>query len=631
MTLYIAKTYLNDQNNPVPNEPIIVPSSTSTKIYLLHNNASSVTIFSGLNSSGVQVTDFTVSNDTNSSWMQYIQFGNTAISLYSGQTLYGFYTSSGDQCDSQKLNSIESTLASLSNQINTLSTNASVALSIVSTTPANNATGVSPVGSVSMTTNKWLDENQNNCIKGYTDSNMTSLISGIVTQTGKKSYTWSPISNLNNSSLVYFKIPAGLVAVDATISATPYTWSFQIASDTPPYTVDSVVATGYSTSGVTVTATKTTIPTYWDVDDPTATITFDVYLDANSSPYGNYTWSQISAGIAVTGQSWVALDSHTAKIKTKAVTGGKTEYSSGVVSSAFIIPTITYPTVSSTSPANTSKIQTTSQPSIAVTFSQAMLSTTTSAFKMYPTTTDRTNNTNAIAGTVTQAGDGLSWTFVPTADLTYLSTYYPRITTSAQNSNGDSLQSNYDFSFVCGRGNYTVKPIIGYFYDSGGSGDVSLWNGISVKTYTDAGALIDYYGISITSAISSTYYCYGIFHNNSVVASSVARSVGQHKFEYRPLTGELLLDNTVIATNATAKRVSEITLWNGAGSNAYFDDITTEDFTDGFEASALDARWSVSVGGTNTLTTSIKNSGIKSLQTVASSGFYQISYFVPAK
>lgn len=106
-------------------------------------------------------------------------------------------------------------------------------------------------------------------------------------------------------------------------------------TELPPTAIDSITLTVATLTGVTVKANKNTVPMYWDSDTIDAVISFDVYLDGSSTPYGNYNWEQISAGIVITGQTWAGGSSHSVSIKTKSVSGGITNYSN-VISSTFI-------------------------------------------------------------------------------------------------------------------------------------------------------------------------------------------------------------------------------------------------------------------------------------------------------
>jgi len=293
----------------------------------------------------------------------------------------------------------------------------------------------------------------------------------------------------------------------------------------------------------------------------------------------------------------------------------------------------TKPTVVSASPANGEKIQTTSKPNIKVTFNTPMKETTISAFKVYPTSVDRNAGTNAIAGTITQSGDGLSWTFIPAIDLTYLNTYYLRITTAAQSAGGAALASDYDSSFVCGRGTYSIKPIIGYLYDNG---EAWQWGGFELGITNANGAspgLLGF-GFDLKAGAGTPVYAYNSnYQSSSGIEIPVTRTIGWRKWEFRPLTGELLLDDVVRYTHPTARRVTKISLVVVNNTQPiYVDDVTTEDFVDGFESGLDTARWGSLVGGITTTTeTTIKHSGTASAKLVGAAGFNFRSYSFAAK
>lgn len=249
---FIAKNYLNSGSHSILNEPIVVPT-TDDAVYFVHDNISSLTIYTGLNSTLVQITDFSISNSPSTPWVQILHFGSTTRTTYSGITVYANYTTTGDVCDSSMINRLEQELErhEAEDPHNTNSGNPTQVASVV---PANNGTDISTTSTVTVNFNKWLDDSQESKLKVYSDSGRTAEVSGTVVRTDDKVLTWSVSSPMNTLTLYYPRIISGVKGVDGVLLSENYDWSFQteMASNQAP-TATVQTTTGTTTLGSVLT------------------------------------------------------------------------------------------------------------------------------------------------------------------------------------------------------------------------------------------------------------------------------------------------------------------------------------------------------------------------------------------
>ncbi|MCP4345626.1 MAG: Ig-like domain-containing protein, partial [Desulfobacterales bacterium] len=134
-------------------------------------------------------------------------------------------------------------------------------------------------------------------------------------------------------------------------------------------------------------------------------------------------------------------------------------------------PDTTSPTVSSTTPANTST-DADVDTAITATFSEPMKSSTITTATFF--VNDGINN---ITGTVTY--DGTTGTFTPAENFDYDTIYTAVITSDAMDLSGNSLESDYEWSFTTGSKPDTTRPAITLTSPGDKSVDVSVDTAVS--------------------------------------------------------------------------------------------------------------------------------------------------------
>lgn len=135
--------------------------------------------------------------------------------------------------------------------------------------------------------------------------------------------------------------------------------------------------------------------------------------------------------------------------------------------------------------------------------------------KLYPTADDRTNDTNAIAASVSFT-DGYILTINPTSDLPDNEDYFVRIFSGLKFADGDSLANNIDYSVVVGSINQAP----------------SVPSGLAASSITTTGFTLDW--SDSTDPESNTPIVYNVFKDgvrwpdaSTTFASSTANVTGQ--------------------------------------------------------------------------------------------------------
>ena len=116
------------------------------------------------------------------------------------------------------------------------------------------------------------------------------------------------------------------------------------------------------------------------------------------------------------------------------------------------------PTVAATNPSN-GAINVPINQKITATFSEAMNATTVTAAATFTVAAAGAGGA-AVPGTVTYVAGTNTATFAPTANLAPSTQYTATINTSAQNTTGDPLLSNYVWSFTTGKTADTTPPLV---------------------------------------------------------------------------------------------------------------------------------------------------------------------------
>lgn len=311
---------------------------------------------------------------------------------------------------------------------------------IISTTPANGATGVAINTAIVVTFSEAMDP------ATVTASTFSIAgVSGTVAYTGTTA-TFTPASSLAYSTTYMATVTKGVkdAAGNALASNSSWTFTTGIAPDiTPPtvtFTSPANSATGYALNSA-ITATFSEV-----IDSSTVTaLTFT--LRDGTSVAGTVEYSGTTATFTPTG-NLAASTLYTATITTgvkdmagNALASNHTwTFTTGTASDAIA------PTVSSTSPANNA-IGVGVNAAITATFSEPMLA---SAINTGTFTLTRNDTNSLVTGTVTYSGT--TATFTPASILAYSKSYTAMIVadTTRKDLAGNALAVSYTWTFTTG-------------------------------------------------------------------------------------------------------------------------------------------------------------------------------------
>lgn len=313
------------------------------------------------------------------------------------------------------------------------STGAVIAPTVISTDPANNATGVSLNKTVTATFSVPMDPTTINATT-FTLKNGSTFVTGTISYTGTTAL-FNPVSNLLPSTVYTGTITIGVKNATGTAMAENYIWSFTTAAAVPP----TVISTDPANNATGVALNKTIVASF-SVPMDASTINTGTFTLRNgtTSVTGTISYS----GLTATFQPTTNLASGT--IYTATITiGAKNMAGIALVENyvwSFTTVVAIPPTVTSTDPVNNATgvvLNKTMTASFSVPMDAATINTNTFTLRFGTTT---------VPGTVTYSG--LSASFHPNTNLTAGTLYTATITTGAKNLAGTALASNYIWSFT---------------------------------------------------------------------------------------------------------------------------------------------------------------------------------------
>jgi hypothetical protein len=97
-------------------DEVVVVSQTDKSFKLLHHNVMGelgVTVWSGMGQTGIKITDFTLSTDSEKSWVKVLTFGETVLD----GTYYVTYYSQGDKNDADDFNALANDVEGLKSNL----------------------------------------------------------------------------------------------------------------------------------------------------------------------------------------------------------------------------------------------------------------------------------------------------------------------------------------------------------------------------------------------------------------------------------------------------------------------------------------------------------------------------------
>ncbi len=317
----------------------------------------------------------------------------------------------------------------------TFSTGNTLSPVVISTDPANNATGVPLNKTVTATFNMPMNPLTINTTT-FTLKQGATAIAGIVTYSGNTA-SFTPTAPLTLNTLYTATITTGAKNTVGTSLAANYVWTFTTGALTAP----TVISTDPANGATGVVLNKVISATFSEVMNPlTINATSFTLMQGSTIVPGTVTYSGSTAYFTPT-TNLMAGSVYTATITTGARNPAGTPLANNYVWT-FTTGTAVSPVVISTDPANNAtgvalnKI-------VTATFNMAMDPLTINA-----TTFTIKQGAITVLGTVTYSGS--TATFTPTAPFATNTVYTATITTGAKNLAGTALAANYVWTFTTG-------------------------------------------------------------------------------------------------------------------------------------------------------------------------------------
>ncbi|MCX6145104.1 MAG: Ig-like domain-containing protein [Ignavibacteriales bacterium] len=317
---------------------------------------------------------------------------------------------------------------------------------VISTDPANNATGVAINKKIAATFSEAMDPLT--ITTGFTLRQGTTPVSGTVTYAGTTAI-FAPASNLAVNTVYTATISTGTKDLAGNALASNYVWSFTTAAaaDVIPPTV---LSTDPGNNATGVALNKIISAIFSEAMDQSTISTATVTLTGlgGASVTGTVGYANGANTVTFTPASALATNTtYTGTIK-GGLTGAKDLAGNALVSNYVWTFTtaatadITPPTVIFTDPVNNATGVALNK-KIAATFSEAMNQSTISA-----TTFTLKQGITPVLGTVTNTST--TALFTPSSSLAANTVYTATISTGAMDTTGNALASNYVWNFTTG-------------------------------------------------------------------------------------------------------------------------------------------------------------------------------------
>ena len=332
-------------------------------------------------------------------------------------------------------------IAMVNNYTWTFTTGTLTSPTVISTDPANNATGVVLNKVISATFSEAMDPLTLNATTFVVMQGAT-VVPGVVTYSGTTAY-FTPTSILLGNTVYTATITTGAKNPAGTALANNYVWSFTTGAAVAPL----VISTDPANNATGVALNKIVTATFNMAMDPlTINATTFTIKQGATAVLGVVTYSGSTASFAPAA-AFTPNTIYTATISTGAKNVAGTPLANNYTWT-FTTGNNVAPTVILTDPLSN-----------AVNVPLSKVITATFSMPMDPLTINFTTFTLTraglpVAGTVTYAGSTAS--FTPTGGLLINTTYTATITTGAKNVAGTPLAANYVWSFATGT--ITVPP-----------------------------------------------------------------------------------------------------------------------------------------------------------------------------
>ncbi len=324
---------------------------------------------------------------------------------------------------------------------------------VISTSPKDTSFGTSLSSKVSATFNEGMNPSSINA-KTFTLTQGTTPIAGVISSTGATA-TFSPADNLAPNTTYTGTITAGVEDVAGNAMISNYVWTFTTSAG-PDITAPTVTATDPVNAATGVALNKNISATFSEMMD-SSSVTSSFIL-TNTTGGG----TSVSGGVTYTGTTAVFSPLGNLLPNTTynaAITTGAKDVAGNGLASIYVwsfttgtLADVTAPTVMSTVPANAAT-GVAFNTKVSATFSEAMDPSTITA-----TTFTLKQGATAITGLVTYVGT--TATFSPAANLLPNLVYTGTITTGAKDLAGNSLASDFVWSFTTGAAADIIKPTV---------------------------------------------------------------------------------------------------------------------------------------------------------------------------
>ena len=342
---------------------------------------------------------------------------------------------------------------------------------VIATDPANNATNVVTGKIITVTFNETMNPQTLNTTtftikQGVALKGGTANISGVVTCAGAIA-TFTPSAELLQSTTYTGTIAKGVKDPAGNALPENYVWSFTTGNN-PDVTRPTVIATDPANGATDVALNKTITATFSEAMDPLTinTSTF-VLKHGTESILGVITYSGVTAVFNPTAEllpGTVYTGTITTGSKDLAGNSLLTDYIWSFTSGVGVDDT--RPTVIATDPTN-GATDVALNKTITATFSEAMDPSTINGLTFV-----LKQGANNVAGAVTYSG--VTAAFKPSVDLLPNTAYTGTITTGSKDLAGNSLLTDYIWSFTTGVGVDDIRPTVISTDPADGATDVVL-------------------------------------------------------------------------------------------------------------------------------------------------------------
>ena len=310
---------------------------------------------------------------------------------------------------------------------------------VISTSPADTASGVSLNKTIEATFNEAMNPSSINTAT-FTINQGTTPIAGVITYTGTTA-TFSPTHNFLPNTKYTGMIASGVKDPSGNAMINNYVWNFTTGAG-PDVTAPTVISTDPANAAIGVALNQKVSATFSEAMDSLSTTTS--FTLVNTTLGGTAINGSVSySGTTVVFSPTVNLAANTTYTGT--ITTGAKDVTGNALAGKYVwnfttTKDNTAPTVTSTDPLNLA-INVAADKKITATFSEVMnLSTINSTTFMLK------QGTTAVSGAVIYSGT--TATFTPSSNLASGTTYTATITTGAKDVAGNAMVNNYVWSFT---------------------------------------------------------------------------------------------------------------------------------------------------------------------------------------